>query len=202
MITEDLQSLGLDLKHVDQDFMEHLGEKQVFVTREEETSHLLVSFQRNFISPALNPITPDLFNPLQGSHLCDYSPNTIDDDCKNKSKAYGIVKTWESMKDIQKDKASAEDLNNVGCAYIWWNESWKKAVEMFEKAKNKTQDSDMQAIIEGNLNNAHEAVDSKPIQIHVPVRSFEPLKRVLGTLDQRNVTMDASIRTELGLEKP
>jgi hypothetical protein len=198
MTIEDLNFLGLDLQ--DKDLKTFLGKGRIIVTQGTRADAVHVEIRPHpTAAPELPYTDPRGYMPLQPSTLCDYSPATVDKDCEEHVKAYGIVQAWGIIPAAAKEQASAEDWNNLGCAYIWSDMSWAEAVDKFTKAAEMSKGPN-KTIIEENLAKARKALAYVNHHFDVPVHAFRSLKRVLDTLDTNSVIMDAAIRTRLGRE--
>jgi len=75
------------------------------------------------------------------------------EDCGMSDKAGDRIDMWENNKALQ-ETLNSNDLNNIGCAYIWVsnsNPNYGKARILFNKALNKATDEKSKKIIQGNL---------------------------------------------------
>jgi hypothetical protein len=72
-------------------------------------------------------------------------------DCGNSDAAADWVDTWLSNEALQ-GTLNSNDLNNIGCAYIWLSEpDYSMAKIVFNKALKKATDEKSKKIIQGNL---------------------------------------------------
>jgi hypothetical protein len=187
MTIKDLEKFGVNLTEV-----ENVRGGRIILKKGDLQGVLHGDLLPPFTISEIPEADPEKYHPLPGSTFFDCPAGQEPQKCH--ALAREMVAAWESLPGIQ-DAATAADLNNMGCAYVWSGISWEKAVDLFTKALEKSPSKEQKEVIEANKGNAEKVIQSqKHNHFEIPTLRIEELVNVAESEDLKLDSRDPEIR--------